>query len=277
MAKENKLEVESRKKMGSASARRLRKSGALPGIINNEKGEAQPIQLKMHGFEMLLRHQRSENIIFDITVDSEKPKKVLLKQIQHDPITGGLQHVDFIEISMTHKMRVNIPIVLHGDPVGVLQEDGILEHVVRALEVECLPGDLVDVIDADVSALKLGQGLRVKELKIDPKLTVITEPEVVVALVSMPRKEEEEVKPEEAAAAEGAAEPELIGRKKDEDEEAEGAEEGEGKEKKAEKGVEKGAEKKGEKAEKGAEKKEKADKGGDRGMAKKEERKEKKK
>ena len=238
MVKENKLVVESRTAIGSASARRLRRDGKIPGIINNDKGQATPIQLRGHEFEMLLRHQRSENILFDLVVDASEPRKVLLKEVQHNPMSGAIRHVDFVEISMTNKMRVRIPLVLLGEPVGVMQEGGILEHVTRELEVDCLPADLVETIEVDVAALKLGESVRVRDLKVSAKLTVVTPPDVAVAKVSEPRKEEEEVKPEEAA-AEGAegAEPEVIGKKKEEGEEGEEAAEGEGK--KAEKGAKK--------------------------------------
>jgi len=272
MVKENKLVVESRKAIGSAASRRLRRDGKLPGIINSDKGETAPIQLSRHEFEMLLRHQRSANIIFDIVVDSSASKKVLLKEVQYDPITGNIRHVGFVEISMTSKMRVRIPIVLLGEPVGVTQEGGVLEHVTRELEVDCLPGDLVEMIEADVSHLKLGEAVRVRDLKINAKLAVVTPGDVAVAIVSAPRKEEEEVKPEEAA-VEGAegAEPEVIGKKKEEGEE--GEEEAEGAEKKSEKGAkkeEKGAPAK--KDEKGAAEK-KPEKAAAKGADKKEDRK----
>jgi len=251
----------------------MRRDGKIPGIINNEKGETTVIQLKGHEFEMLLRHQRSENILFDITVDSAQPKKVLLKEVQHDPMSGAIRHVDFVEISMTSKMRVRIPIVLIGEPVGVLKEAGILEHVTRELEVDCLPDDLVETIEVDVSELKLKERIRVRDLKVSAKLTVVTHGDVAVAIVSEPRAEEVEVKPEEAAmeGAEGA-EPEVIGKKKEDDEEGEEGEEGDKKGKKDEKGApakkdEKGASAK--KDEKGAPAKKEAGKAGD----KKEERK----
>jgi large subunit ribosomal protein L25 len=279
MVKENKLVVESRTAIGSSSARRLRRDGKIPGIINNDKGQATPIQLKGHEFEMLLRHQRSENIIFDIVVDSAKPKKVLLKEVQHDLMSGSVRHVDFVEISMTHKMRIRIPIVLLGEPVGVLQEAGILEHVTRELEVDCLPSDLIELIEVDVSGLKLNQSIRVKDLKVSEKLTVVTPGDVAVAIVSEPRKEEEEAKPEEAA-AEGAegAEPEVIGKKKEGEEGEEAEAEGEGK--KADKGAkkdEKGAPAK--KEEKGAAPADKkpAEKGAAKGAAKGGDKKEEKK
>jgi len=241
MVKENKLVVETRTAIGSASARRLRRDGKIPGIINNDKGEAAAIQIQGHEFEMLLRHRRGENILFDIVADASQPKKVLLKEVQHDPMTGAIRHVDFVEVSMTNKMRVRIPIVLLGEPVGVLQEGGILEHVTRELEVDCLPADLVEAIEVDVSALKLKESIRVRDLKVGAKLTVVTPGDVAVAIVSEPRAEEVEVKPEEVA-AEGAegAEPEVIGKKKEEGEEGEeGAEEGDKKGKKEDKGAKK--------------------------------------
>jgi large subunit ribosomal protein L25 len=242
MVKENKLVVETRTAIGSASARRLRRDGKIPGIINNDKGEAAAIQIQGHEFEMLLRHRRGENILFDIVADASQPKKVLLKEVQHDPMTGAIRHVDFVEVSMTNKMRVRIPIVLLGEPVGVLQEGGILEHVTRELEVDCLPADLVEAIEVDVSPLKLKESVRVRDLKVGAQLTVVTPADVAVAIVSEPRKEEEEVKPEEAAVegAEGAEEPEVIGKKKEEGEEGEeGAEEGDKKGPKDDKGARK--------------------------------------
>ncbi len=247
MIKETKLAVESRNCRGSSVSRRLRRAGLLPGVINNSKGESQLVQLGRHDFEMLLRHHKSENLIFDVTVDKAAPRKVLLKEVQHDPLSGGVMHVDFVEISMTEKMRIRVPIRLLGEPVGVSQEGGILDHILRELEVECLPGDLVEQFEVDVAALKLGQSLKVGDLHIDPKFTVLADASIAVASVTKPR-EEEEVAPEEAAVEGAAAEPELIGRKKEEGEE--GAEEGaapgkaeEGKEKK-EKGKPAAADKK---------------------------------
>jgi len=124
---------------------------------------------------------------------------------------------------MTEKISVRIPIALTGEPAGVTQEGGILEHLLRELEIECLPVDLVEEIEIDVSGLGIGDSVQVSDLKVDGSLTVLTPADIAVASVLAPRVEEEPV-PEEAEVPEGA-EPEVIGeaeKEKEESEEKEG-------------------------------------------------------
>lgn len=226
MVKESILTAESRKEAGGGNARRLRKQGWLPAVVNNEKGEARMIKVNLHDFEQRLRHHTGENLILDMSIDGSNPFKVLLRDVQHDDLTDGLLHADFVEISMTRKMRVRIAIILRGDPVGVISEGGILEQLLRDVEVECLPTDLVEVIELDVSGLHLGKRLTVADLPVDrSKLTILTPPEVAVATVMAPQ--EEVVAPVEGAEA-TAAEPEVIGKGKEEEAEEEAAEEKEG-------------------------------------------------
>jgi large subunit ribosomal protein L25 len=190
------------------------------------------IQLDRHSFEMMLRHHTSENLLFDVEIDKETPRKVLTKEIQRDPVTGTVINADFVEVSLTKKMRVKIPLMLMGEPVGVSQEGGVLEQMLRALEVECLPSDMVESIDVDVTALKLKETLLVEKLPVNPKLTVLTDKKLAVAGVMEPRAEEE-VTPEAAVPGAEGAEPEVIGKDKKEGEEegeaGEGEEEGEAK------------------------------------------------
>ena len=254
MAKEIKLSVTKRETSGTSAARALRKKGLLPAVVYGEKG-ARSIQIQYHGFEMMLKHRTSENLIMDLDVEGEAPLKVLLRDVQHGPVYGELLHADFVEVSMTKKMRVTIPVEFVGEPVGVTQQGGILEHVLRDIEVECLPGDLIDTFKLDVSNLALGSTMMVRDLAIDPKITVLTSGDMAVATVVAPRVEAEPTA-EEAAPVEGAAgEPEVIGKKKEEGEE--GAEkEGAAGEKKP--GEKKPAEaKKGEKEPKAEKKEEK--------------------
>ncbi len=224
MAKEMKIKAQKRTVSGSGSVERLRKQGLLPGIINSDKGESTLIQMNRHDFDMFLRHHSSESLILDVELEGDKERKLLLKEVQHHPVSDQILHVDFLEVSMTKKMRVNIPIRLIGDPVGVLTEGGVLDHLIRTVEVECLPGDLVEGIEVDVSALKVGDAILVRELKVDPKLHILTNGAVAVANVSIPKVVEEVT--EEAAVS--SAEPEVIGAKKEgeEGEGTEGAEEG---------------------------------------------------
>jgi large subunit ribosomal protein L25 len=217
-----KLAANKRDIRGSRRVSRLRRDGWLPGIVYDTRGQSQPIQLKRHEFELLLRRRAGENLIMDLALDDDAPRKVLLKDVQRNHIQDHLMHVDFLEISLTRKLRVPVAIRLTGEPFGVTQEGGILEHLVRAVDVECLPADIVKEFVLDVSPLKIGDSLFVRDLKIDAeKMTVLTAPDIAIASVLMPHVEEE-VKPEEAA-VEGAAEPEVIGAKKEG--EAEGADE----------------------------------------------------
>ncbi len=232
---------------GSRRVSRLRKDGWLPGIVYDTKGQSQPIQLKRHEFELLLRQRANENLIMDLAVDDATPRKVLLKDIQRDHICDHLTHVDFLEISLTRKLRVPVAIRLTGEPVGVSQEGGILEHLLRAVDVECLPMDIVKELTMDVSQLKIGNSLFVRDLQFDrSKITMITAADIAIASVLLPHIEEE-VKPEEAA-AEGTAEPEVIGAEKEGEEATKEAPEAKGKDSKAkepEAKTEKGKEPKG--------------------------------
>lgn len=223
MTNETKLVAQKREVAGTSASRRLRREGWLPGVLGDKKGKSVSIQVNGHDFGLLLQHHRSENLILDLEIGKEKPKKVLLSEVQHDPITDKALHVDFIEISMTEKMRIDVPIELVGEAVGVVQEGGVLDYLLRELEVECLPVDLVQSIEADVSGLKIGDILLVSSLEVDPKLTVLTDSGTPVAGVSPPHVEEEVV-PEEVAEGEEAAEPEVIGEEKKEEEGKEEAE-----------------------------------------------------
>jgi large subunit ribosomal protein L25 len=150
----------------------------------------------------------------------------MLKAMQHHPVTGRVIHVDFYEISMTRKIEIELPVKLTGIPTGVANEGGILEHVLRALTVQCLPGDLIEEVELDVSGLTVGKTLRVRDVQIDAaKYRVLDDPDQVVAAVAAPRTEEEEKAEAEAEAAAAAAGPEVLTEKKEEEGE-EGAEKG---------------------------------------------------
>jgi len=216
MAIDSKITAESRTDTGTTASRRLRREGWLPGVVNNDKCESRLIRINQHDFEMMLHSHRSEHVMVDLAIDGKDPKKVLLKEVQHDPLSGEPQHAEFLEVSLTKKMSVSIPITLVGEPVGVLNEGGRLEHLLRELEVQCLPTDLVENIEVDVSGLHVGDVLTVADIQVDSKLDVETEAHVAIAGVAAPIAEEEPAAAGEAVAGvEGAApaEPEVIGEK----------------------------------------------------------------
>ena len=230
--KETKLTAKTRAEKGSASAGRLRRTGWFPAVVYGEGRPGLDVQLNEHDFVVMLRTHRSENMIVDLTVEgSAKPLKVMLKAMQHHPLTGRVIHVDFYEVSMTRKIQIDVPVKLVGVPTGVANEGGILEHVLRTLTVQCLPGDLIEELELDVSALSVGKTLRVRDMKIDAaKYRIMDDPDQVIAAVAAPRTEEEEKAEADAATAAG---PEVLTEKKAEEGE-EGAEKGkDGKEAKA--------------------------------------------
>ncbi len=207
------LKAEARAEKGSNKVRRMRKDGWLPGIVYNSDGQSVPIKMERHAFEMVLRRIGRHNVIMELEIAGQPKKKVLLKEFQRDSIRDHLTHADFMEISMTKKLRVPVEIKLAGDPAGVTQQGGILEHLLRSIDVECLPADMIQEVEVDVSGMMLGQSMFVRDIKLDPKLTLLTSGDIAIALVQMPRMEEEKA-PEEAAAAEGAEEgPEVVGEK----------------------------------------------------------------
>ncbi|HAL91817.1 MAG TPA: 50S ribosomal protein L25 [Verrucomicrobia bacterium] len=222
--KETKLTAKSREAKGSASAGRLRRTGWFPAVVYGEGRPGLDIQLNEHDFVMMLRSHRSENMILDLAVEGrDKPFKVMLKAIQHHPMTGRVLHVDFYEISMTRKIEIEVPVKLTGIPTGVANEGGILEHVLRTLTVQCLPADMVEEFELDVTDLHVGKTLRVRDVKVDAaKYKMMSDPDQVVAAVAAPRTEEEEKAEAEAATAAG---PEVLTEKKEEEGE-EGAEKG---------------------------------------------------
>ena len=225
--KETKLTAKTREAKGTASAGRLRRTGWFPAVVYGEGRPGLDIQLNEHDFVMMLRTHRSENMIVDLTVEGrEQPVKVMLKAMQHHPLTGRVIHVDFYEVSMTRKIQIEVPVKLVGVPTGVANEGGILEHVHRALKVQCLPGDMVDEFALDVADLHIGKTLRVRDVPVDAaKFKVLSDADQVVAAVAAPRTEEEEKAEAEAEAGVAAAGPEVLTEKKEEEGE-EGEEKG---------------------------------------------------
>lgn len=235
MATELKVTTSKRAKTGTAEARRLRHQGVVPAVLYDDKAEATSIQLNGHDFLMQMRGHFAASRLMTLDLDGVE-KKVLVREIQRHPVSGDLIHVDFFEVSMTKKMRIEIPIRFVNEPVGVTVGGGVLQHLLRELTVECLPGDLVESIDVDVSALAVGQSLLAGKIPLDSRFTLITDKNLAVATVTE-QKAEEEVAPAEGEAAAAGSEPEVIAKKKEGDEAAagEGAEKKDGEKKPADK------------------------------------------
>lgn len=223
MAKAIKVVAEARASSGSGVARRLRRAGLFPGIVYGVGKTPCNVQVDQKAFLTALGGHVNEHAILDLEIKGQDVRKVLLQEVQHHPITDQIMHADFHEISMTEKLRIEIPVHLVGEPVGVTQFGGVLEHLVREITVECLPTDIVEAFDVDVTGLKIGDKLTAGDIALDAaKYTLITAKDLAVVSVSAPREEEEEKPAAEAA----TAEPEVIKEKKEEGEAEAGGKEG---------------------------------------------------
>lgn len=193
-----------REEQGSNAARRLRAAGVLPAIVNDIDGNSKMIKIDAHAFEMLLRDHRGDNLMVDIKIDDDTIIKVLLSEVQHDTVTNEVVHADFRAVSLTDKIHLSVEIELIGEAEGV-KTGGVLEHLLREVEVACLPTDIVETLTLDVSALDVGDTLTVADIKTDLTVTILTDDNVPIASVSLPKTEEQEAA-ESDAVAEGAEE-----------------------------------------------------------------------
>ena len=204
---------------GKNEARRLRVSGRVPAVVYGAKKNTVAVSLDPKVISRILASDSGHNTIFDLQVDGEKTKAMIVDW-QFEPVRGSILHIDLKRIAMDEKMRVMVPIHLVGEAVGVKTQGGIMDQIIREVEIECLPGDIPSHIDADVSTLEFGVVLRVKDLPHGGKLKFITPEDQGVAHVTAV-KEEVAATPDAAAAdaAAGPAEPEVIKKGKQETEE----------------------------------------------------------
>lgn len=216
MATSVKISASQRDVKGSSQSRRLRRTGWFPGVVYGTGKQNQLVQVNEHDFRKSLTGHSSEHVLLDLDIEGQPGIKALLQEVQRNPLTGQITHADFHEISMTEKLRIEIRVELAGTPVGVTQGGGVLEHILREVEIECLPADLMESIRVDVSQLNIGDNISVSDIKLDPaRYTIITEGNLAVAMVAAPVAEE--AKPAEATAEAGAAaaaEPEVLKEKK---------------------------------------------------------------
>ena len=220
------VEATPRDDRGKNAARRMRVAGQVPAVLYGGKGESVAVTVNARQVTGILRSDSGHNTIFTVKLPGGE-QKAMLKDWQVDPVKGTLLHVDMLRVAMDVRMRFKVPVHTFGEPQGVKLQGGIFEMVTREVEVECLPADIPEEFEVDITELLIGRQLRASDLPVDPaKIRLVTDPQRVIAHVVALRAEEE--KPVEAVAAEAVvpAEPEVIkkGKKEEEGEEAAAAE-----------------------------------------------------
>jgi len=222
------LEAELREGVGTNKSKGLRSKGFIPAVVYKEGKEGQPVSIVSGELIRLLHQHRLENAIVNLKIKGDKSAKgrpCLVKEIQYDPVHGNVIHMDFNEVSLTKSIKVNVPVAPKGDAVGVKQDGGSLELILWEIEIECLPTNIPEEIPVDVTNLKIGDGVHIRDIIVPAGVKVINEPDATVLHVVAPMKEEA---PAEAALeGEEKQEPEVIKEKKEvpaEGEQAEGKE-----------------------------------------------------
>jgi large subunit ribosomal protein L25 len=219
------LDAIERNQRGKNEARRLRASGRIPAVVYGGREGGRAIAVDPKSLARILRTEQGANTLIALTLPGGGDARVLVKEYQLDPITRELLHADFYRVAMDKVIRVQVTVVAQGEPKGVKQQGGVLDIVHRQIEIECLPADIPKHIEVDVTEMMVGQSIRVRDIATNPKWKSLSDPDMMILHVIIPKVEEEPVAADAAAAAAAPAapaEPEVI--KKGKKEEAEAAE-----------------------------------------------------
>src|SRR5271154_6830568 len=206
----NVLEAQPRTAGTKNDARRVRVAGKVPAVLYGAGKEALSVSLDPRQVSRILHSQTGYNTIFDLALTGGEPTKAMIVDWQYEPIKGTLLHIDLKRIALDKVLKVSVPILLIGEAAGVKQEGGIMEQMLREVEIECLPADIPSHIDADVSELTFGKVLRVSELPHSDKIKFITDENQPVAHVTAVKEEVVATPDAVAADATAPAEPEVI-------------------------------------------------------------------
>jgi large subunit ribosomal protein L25 len=218
------LEAVKRDGRGKNEANRLRASGKIPAVVYGSQAAGQaptgvPVSVDPKQVLRILHSDSGANTLITLKVDGAAAK-VMVKEYQLDPITHQLLHADFYQLALDREITVTVPVTLKGEPKGVKQQGGLLDFVTREIQVQCLPTEIPEHIDVDVTELMLNQSIRLRDLVQEGKWKAVTPGDTMIAHVVLPKAEESAVAATEAPVP-GAAEPEVIKKGKTEEEKAE--------------------------------------------------------
>lgn len=202
-----------RDQVGKGPARQSRRSGRIPGVLYGHGQPASAVSVDGKEFETALRNHQGGNMIIALRLHSDE-RTALIRAVQRDPISHEILHLDFQEVSLTERVRVEVPVHLVGTAKGVKDQGGILQHILRSVELECLATAIPSHLEADVSQLEIGDTLHVRDLRAEGA-EFLSELDDVIASVVPPTVLETPTVEEAAAPAEGAAEPEVIAKGKE--------------------------------------------------------------
>ena len=191
MAKTQSLKTEPRQRTGSGVLKQMRREGYVPSVVYGGSSENHNVKVQAKAFKDLLAQSASDNILVNLDMEGGASQLAFLKALQHDPLTGQVLHIDFLAVNESTEITGNIPINLTGEALGV-QLGGVLEQQLHSIEIKCLPKDLPETMEADVSDLDIGDALHVGQVSWPEGVTPTLGEDVVLAVVARARVEEEE-------------------------------------------------------------------------------------
>lgn len=205
------IEAQKRVKIDKASRSALRKEGKVPAIFYSKHHEPMPVQVSERAIHPLVFTAKTH--LITLNVEGSGELECIIKDVQFDPTTEKIVHVDLLGLKKGEKIEIEVPVQLVGSPIGI-KEGGVLQHTLHKLDIECLPSDIPEHIEIDVTNLKLGQAIHIADLKYE-NIAFLNNPEAIVASVVHPKVEKEA-----APAGEGteSAEPEVISKGKAQEE-----------------------------------------------------------
>jgi large subunit ribosomal protein L25 len=209
--------AKTREGRGKNDARRARAAGMVPVVVYGGEGGTVAALASLRELAAILRSESGRNTIFTLDIEGVGTSEVMFHERQVDPVRGRLIHADLTRLVKGQKIEVTVPLHLVGEPVGVREEQGVLEQIIREIEIRCEPREIPDVINVDVSNLGVHDVLHISDIQVDERIEILNDPDTVIATVSIVKEEPVAVP---AIEVEGAAEPEVIGKGKKEDEEA---------------------------------------------------------
>jgi large subunit ribosomal protein L25 len=213
--KEFRIRAQQRQGRGKNDARRTRREGMVPITVYGGGAETVAAVAPLSDLAAILRSEAGRNTIFTIEVDGVGESEVMFHDRQIDPVKGRLIHADLTRLVKGQKIEVTVPLHLIGEPFGVKEKQGVLEQIIREIDVRCEPRDIPDSLDVDVSNLDVHDTLHVSDIKVSEGIEILTDAEQVIATVGFVKEEAEPAPPAEG---EEPAEPELIGKGKKEEE-----------------------------------------------------------
>ena len=210
MAIQLKINAQLRTESGRNAVKKIKAAGFVPAVIYGAKDPSRNLQINEREVSRLLGHATSESVLVEVKIQDGDTKTALIQEVQHHPVTGAIMHVDLHAVSMDEVLTAEVAVETTGEAAGVKTGGGVLDVILRTLEIECLPGDLPEAITVDVSALEIGDAIHVRDLALPKGVTVLNGADLTVVSVAAPTVVEETT----PSTADAAAQPEVINEKK---------------------------------------------------------------